>query len=173
MAQVVPGRCTAQTDDPFVVFLIGMRVNRIFAFRKWIPTALAMGPMLRTLYQHPEKGFVGAQSFFYWRGVALVQYWRSLEDLERFARDQGDSHFPAMRRFNQAVGYKDGAVGPLRSGLWQYACLRPGRRDWPRPRGWPARARAPTGRRKPVRGASATDRVDPHTHVGVGAGSPP
>ncbi len=42
MAKVMPGRYTAQTDEPFVVFLIGMRINRFFAFRKWIPTALAM-----------------------------------------------------------------------------------------------------------------------------------
>jgi hypothetical protein len=28
MAKVMPGRFTAQTDEPFVVFIIGMRVNR-------------------------------------------------------------------------------------------------------------------------------------------------
>src|SRR5947209_17074997 len=78
MAKVIPGRYTAQTDEPFVVFMIGMRVNRFFAFTKWIPTAMAMGPMLRTLYQNPEKGFLGGQTFFYWQGIALVQYWRSL-----------------------------------------------------------------------------------------------
>jgi len=77
MAKVMPGRYTAQTDQPFVVFLIGMRINRFFAFRKWIPTALAMGPMLRTLFQHPEKGFLGGELIFYWRGVGLIQYWRT------------------------------------------------------------------------------------------------
>jgi hypothetical protein len=51
MARVIPGRFTAQTDEPFVVFLIGMRVNRPLAFRKWAPTA--MGPMLRELYNIP------------------------------------------------------------------------------------------------------------------------
>jgi hypothetical protein len=35
---VIPGRFTAQTDTSFVVFLIGMRVNRFFAFRTWIPS---------------------------------------------------------------------------------------------------------------------------------------
>ena len=49
MAKVIPGRFTAQTDEPFAVFLIGMRINKFFAFRKWIPVARAMGPMLRTL----------------------------------------------------------------------------------------------------------------------------
>lgn len=110
MARVIPGRFTAEIDEPFVVFLIGMRVNRPLAFRKWVPTAMAMGPMLRELYKSPQKGFLGAEQFFYWPGVALVQYWRSFDDLERFARDLDDPHFPAWRRFNQTVG-TDGSVG--------------------------------------------------------------
>ena len=110
MAKVIPGRYTAQTDEPFVVFIIGMRVNRFFAFNKWIPTAMAMGPMLRTLYQHPEKGFLGAQTYFNLRGVTTVQYWRSFDDLEKFARDKSDPHLSAWRRFNKAIG-SDGSVG--------------------------------------------------------------
>ena len=111
MAKVIPGRYTAQSEGPFVVFLIGMRVNRFFAFRKWIPTFLAMGTMLKTLLAHPEKGFLGGRTFFYWRGVALVQYWRSFEDLERFARSPDEPHLRAWRRFNKVVGFKDGSVG--------------------------------------------------------------
>src|SRR5258708_466857 len=110
MAKVIPGRFTAQTDESFVVFLIGVRINRLWAFRKWIPVARAMGPMLSTLYQHPEKGFLGAQTFFYWRGIAIVQYWRSFEDLEKFARDKNDPHLESWRRFNRAIG-SDGSVG--------------------------------------------------------------
>ncbi|HEY9666440.1 MAG TPA: DUF4188 domain-containing protein [Coleofasciculaceae cyanobacterium] len=110
MAQVIPGRFTAQVDEPFVVFLIGMRINRFFAFSKWLPVARAMGPMLRTLYQNPDKGFLGGQTFFSWRGIAMVQYWRSFEDLEAFARNPDDPHREAWRRFNQAVG-DDGSVG--------------------------------------------------------------
>ena len=110
MSKVIPGRFSADIEGPFVVFIIGMRVNKFFAFRKWIATAMAMGPMIRTLYEHPEKGFLGAQTFVYWRGVATVQYWRSFEDLERFARDKNDPHLAAWRRFNQSIG-SDGSVG--------------------------------------------------------------
>ena len=49
MAQVIPGRFTAQTDDAFVVFIIGLRVNTFFAVRRWIPAALEMRPLLRAL----------------------------------------------------------------------------------------------------------------------------
>ena len=110
MAKVIPGRFTAEIEGPFVVFIIGMRVNKFFAFRKWIATAMAMGPMIRTLYQHPEKGFLGAQTFMFWRGVVTVQYWRSFEDLERFARDKDDPHLEAWRQFNKTIG-SDGSVG--------------------------------------------------------------
>ena len=114
---VVPGRFTARIDEPFVVFMIGMRVNRPLEFRKWVPTARAMGPMLRELYENPQKGFLGAEQFFYWPGAALVQYWRSFEDLERFARDPGDPHLPAWQRFNRTVK-ADGSVG-----IWHEAYL--------------------------------------------------
>jgi hypothetical protein len=110
MARVYPGRYTARKEGPFVVFLIGMRVNRFWALRKWVPTAMAMGPMLRELYSHPEKGFLGTQISLAWRGVTLIQYWRSFEDLERFARAKDDPHFPAWQRFNRVIG-GDGSVG--------------------------------------------------------------
>ncbi len=110
MAKVFPGRYTAHIEGPFVVFMIGMRVNRFLAFRRWIMTAMQMGPMLRTLYQHPEKGFLGGQIFFTLRGPALVQYWRSFEDLEHFARNQDDPHLASWKRFNKAVG-SGGSVG--------------------------------------------------------------
>ena len=80
MSKIFPGRYTAEMDEPFVVFLIGMRVNRIFAVRKWLPTAQAMTTMLRTLYTYPDKGFMGGQTILYRRGLGLIQYWRSFEE---------------------------------------------------------------------------------------------
>lgn len=49
MARVMNGRFTPGLDAPFAVFIIGMRVNRLLAVRKWLPTAMAMGPMLKEL----------------------------------------------------------------------------------------------------------------------------
>ncbi|WP_410923718.1 monooxygenase family protein, partial [Pseudomonas sp. SIMBA_041] len=33
-------------DESFVVFIIGMRINRLLAVHKWVPVAKAMGGML-------------------------------------------------------------------------------------------------------------------------------
>lgn len=110
MTAIFNGRYTADIEGDFVVFNIGLRINRLAAFRKWLPAARAMQPMLETLYRRPELGFLGGQMFLYWRGVALVQYWRSFADLERFARDPAFTHVGAWKQFNQAVG-GDGTVG--------------------------------------------------------------
>jgi hypothetical protein len=110
MAEIFPGRYSAQSDEPFVVFLIGMRVNRLFAFRRWIPVAKAMPPMLAELKRQPELGLLHAEFFFYWRGVAVVQYWRSFELLHAYAHDRNAVHLPAWAEFNRRVG-ADGSVG--------------------------------------------------------------
>lgn len=39
-----------------------------------------------------------------------MQYWRSFDDLERFARDRSDPHLEPWRRFNREVG-ASGDVG--------------------------------------------------------------
>lgn len=110
MAQIMTGRFTAKTNEPVVVFLIGMRINRWWAISKWWPTVSAMGPMLTTLRQHPEKGFLGAENFLYPQGVGLIQYWKSIEDLTRFARNPSDVHQQAWQKFNRSIG-ADGSVG--------------------------------------------------------------
>ena len=110
MNPIFNGRYTAQTDRPFVVFLIGMRFNRIWAVHKWWPVFSAMVPMIITLERNPEKGYLGGMTLIGLRGPLLIQYWRSFDGLERFARDPGDPHLSAWQRFNQAVG-SGGSVG--------------------------------------------------------------
>ncbi|BAC89190.1 DUF4188 domain-containing protein [Gloeobacter violaceus] len=122
MTQVMAGRYTARVEGSFVVFLIGMRINQFWALGKWVPTLRAMGPMLRRLYRNPEKGFLGGETFLYWRGVALVSYWRSFEELEKFARSPDEPHLQAWQRFQRSVG-TDGSVG-----IWHETYLvEPGR----------------------------------------------
>jgi hypothetical protein len=110
MTKIFSGRYTAQTDGPFVVFLIGMRINKWWRFDKWLPVASAMAPMLTTLFEHPEKGFLHGEYFWNMQGPLLVQYWKSFEDLEKFARDPSDPHLDAWKKFNKSIG-SDGIVG--------------------------------------------------------------
>jgi hypothetical protein len=100
---VFTGRHTAQIEGDFVVFIIGMRINRPWKPHKWFPVLMAMPPMVKELEANPESGFLGASQGFLSGGPALVQYWRSFDDLERYARDWDSRHMPAWRKFNQRV----------------------------------------------------------------------
>jgi hypothetical protein len=108
MGKIHAGRYAAEMDGEFVVFIIGMRVNRLFAIHKWFPAFKAMGPMIRELYMNRDLGFLGTEYFLSWRGVTLLQYWRSYEQLEKYAR--GGVHLEAWKHFNRSVG-TDGTVG--------------------------------------------------------------
>jgi len=101
-AEIHRGRYTAEMPDDFVVFLIGMRINRLWKLHKWLPMARAMPGMLRWLDQHPEAGLIKAHNGWL-HGPAVVQYWRSFDDLARFARSADQPHLPAWKFFNQAV----------------------------------------------------------------------
>jgi len=102
-------RLTATLDGDFVVFLIGMRINKPLMIHKWWPVAQAMPRMLKELSRQPELGFLHAEMWFS-RTIILVQYWRSMEQLLAYAKSKDAEHLPAWRSFNQAVG-TDGSVG--------------------------------------------------------------
>lgn len=114
---------TADIDGDFVVFLIGMRVNSWWKVHRWLPVARAMPPMLRSLFRQPELGFLGGHSWIGPRGTLMVQYWRSVEQLEAFAKDPAFPHQPAWREFNRRVR----ATGDV--GVWHETYL-------VRARGW-------------------------------------
>jgi hypothetical protein len=97
------GRWTAQVDEPMVVFLIGMRVNKLRKVRQWWWVTQAMPRMLRGLAAVPELGLLHQESFIRGRVSLMVQYWQSFEHLERFARDADQPHLEAWRRFNRQI----------------------------------------------------------------------
>jgi hypothetical protein len=100
---VLAGRHSATLDGDFVVFLIGMRINRPLRVRRWWPVFSAMPRMVKELEQRPELGLLKASYGFMFGCPALVQYWRSFEQLERYARDADRLHLPAWKAFNRAV----------------------------------------------------------------------
>ena len=107
---VQPGRFTAEIDGDFVVFVIGMRFNRLWKPHRWLPPFMAMPRMLRELAAHPDKGLLGARMAIGGRTITMIQYWRSFEHLEAFAKNPSDPHLPAWREFNAKVG-SGGDVG--------------------------------------------------------------
>ena len=108
--QVQNGRYTADVDGEFVVFLIGMRFNKLWKIHKWFGPFLAMPRMLRELQRSPDKGMLGARMSWGGRTITVIQYWRSFDHLEAFAKNPNDPHLPAWRAFNRSVG-KSGDVG--------------------------------------------------------------
>jgi len=107
MAKIVARRVTADIEGDFVVFLIGMRINKPWKLHKWVPVFMAMPRMIRELERRPESGFLGHITNL---GV-IVQYWRSFEHLEAYARDPNQRHWPAWVDFNKRVGRSRGDVG--------------------------------------------------------------
>lgn len=109
--EVLNGRYTADVSglgDEIVVFLIGMRVNKPLKVGLWWPVFISMFRMLKYLERQPEKGLLGYRSSAL--PPVIVQYWRSFEDLERFARNKDDPHLEPWRSFNRKIG-KSGDVG--------------------------------------------------------------
>ena len=109
VSKVIPERMAAHTDEEFVVFLIGMRINKFWKFHRWIPVALAMGRMLKELSQMENSDLL---SFEAWGGRTsiMVQYWRSFDALEEYARNNSQEHMPAWNQFNRLIN-TNGDVG--------------------------------------------------------------
>ena len=101
---------TARLEGSFCVFLIGMRVNRLWKVHRWLPVARAMPRMLAELRRHPELSLLGAHGWFGGRTLMVQQYWRSFEALTDYARRSDLAHLPAWNRFRQSVG-DSGDVG--------------------------------------------------------------
>jgi hypothetical protein len=107
--EVIKDRMCAEVDGEAVVFLIGMRFNKLWKIHKWFPVLLAMPRMIMELEKKPELGFLGAHVWF-GRTVIVLQYWRSVDHLNAYAKNRSNAHLPAWAAFNRAIG-KSGDVG--------------------------------------------------------------
>jgi hypothetical protein len=103
MAQIFPGRHSARIEGDFVIFLIGMRLNRPWRIRHlpWFMTT--MPKMLKELEADPDAGLLGYQQAVLFGGLGVVQYWRSFDHLERYARSADSAHLPAWSEFNKRI----------------------------------------------------------------------
>jgi Domain of unknown function (DUF4188) len=106
----------AQIDGDFVVFLIGARINNKLQFARSfmdLGGRRGMKHMLDHLVAHPEKGLLAYEMGF----PTIVQYWRSFEQLEAFARGRDDPHLEVWRDYWRRVGRTG------RSGIWHETYL--------------------------------------------------
>jgi len=97
------GRLTTASDAESVVFLLGMRINRLWAVPEVARVGIAMGRMIAELLRHGDLGLLSARTFVSGRDVMVVQYWRSAEELQEYARADGRHHLPAWRDFNHTM----------------------------------------------------------------------
>jgi hypothetical protein len=102
-------RLHAARDGDVVVFLVGMRINRLRAVHRWLPVFLSAPRMVREQEAEPV-GLLGTRFLVAGpREFQLVQYWESFEALREYARE-GDEHRSMWSRFNDALD-ENGAVG--------------------------------------------------------------
>jgi hypothetical protein len=110
MGEIIKKRMCAELEGEFVVFLIGARMLRPWKVWKWWPVVRAMTAMRKELAEHPEMGLLHAQDFNGFPDAMTVQYWKSFEHLEAYAKARDAKHLPAWQSFYKMVGM-DGDVG--------------------------------------------------------------
>ena len=116
MADIGGRRMAAEIDGDFVVFLIGAGFNdrlRLLCSFRDLGGRRGMKHMLDYLVAHPEKGLLA-----YEMGLpTIVQYWRSFEHLEAFAKNTDDPHLDVWRSYWRRVGKSS------RTGIWHETYL--------------------------------------------------
>jgi hypothetical protein len=110
MARIIEWRVCAEIEGEFVLFLIGMRINKPWKFWRWLPVSAAMPRMLIELAKKPELGLLHASTQFGFPNIVVTQYWRSFDALEAYAKNRDAAHLPAWQAFNKAIG-SNGDVG--------------------------------------------------------------
>ena len=106
--QVRSERLTVNRDESFVVFLIGARVNKWWMLPVVWFIATSMGRMMRELISEPSLGLLSSESYF-GRTTMMVQYWRSMDDLHRYAHAKERKHLPVWKQWIKK--WAEGAVG--------------------------------------------------------------
>ena len=110
MSAIIARRMSAEVDGGFVVFIIGARINRWWKVSSWWLVFTAMPRMLIELARRPELGLMHARTQFGFPVISVLQYWRSFDALEAYAKSRDGAHLPAWQAFNKAVG-SNGDVG--------------------------------------------------------------
>ncbi|KRE39010.1 hypothetical protein ASG73_01185 [Janibacter sp. Soil728] len=107
-------------EGDVVVFNIGMTIRKPHRPDLWWTPFVAMPRMIAELSRNraaadrgeaEDLGFLGAHTLMGRRGPWVVQYWRSTEDLYRYASSADAQHLPAWKKFNAVARKHPDAVG--------------------------------------------------------------
>ena len=122
MPGIIDRRVCAEIEGPFVLFMIGARLNRPWKLNVVLPFLATMPRMLKELAAEPALGLLHVRQQFGPSGAMLIQYWRSFEHLEAYARAPDRQHLPVWQWFNGKLG-SNGDIG-----IWHETYLiEPGR----------------------------------------------
>jgi hypothetical protein len=96
------GRKTALIKGDFAVFHIGARPNNTID-NKFKHIGDAMAAIQQELEDRPELGCLGTENYIgeNGQGTFTVQYWRSLEHLNAYARSSTNRHYSPWKRLMQ------------------------------------------------------------------------
>ncbi|TNE89145.1 MAG: DUF4188 domain-containing protein [Deltaproteobacteria bacterium] len=106
---VISERMTVARERGFVVFLIGMRVNKWWQAPLLWAAGSAMGRMLRELAAEPDSGLLSYESYG-GRTTLMVQYWESVEQLHAYAHAREKEHVSAWKQWARSWMHS-GAIG--------------------------------------------------------------
>ena len=109
MVEIIQEMVTADATEPFAVFLIGMRINKPWKVHRWMPVGRAMGRMIQELQSESDSDLLHVESWF-GPTTIMVQYWRSFEAQESYAKAIDKAHLPAWAEFNKRIN-SNGDVG--------------------------------------------------------------
>jgi len=84
--KIYSGCYTVDSKEDIVVFIIGMRINKLFSFSKWLSVFMAMPPMIKELYLNKKLVFLHTEVSFSWKAITLLQYWKSFKQFEFYAK---------------------------------------------------------------------------------------
>jgi Monooxygenase af470-like len=111
------GRWMAIREEPFAVFVFGMRLNRLRGLPRFVWGLRVLRGILRELDAHPEHGFLAGRVYRAGRTLVAVQYWESFDALDAWARDHRLPHRRPWQRYLRE------ALGDEAMGLWHETYL--------------------------------------------------
>ena len=113
MANPAP-RLTHAYEGDVVLFLVGVRIHQPWRLDVVGRVGGAMGPMLAELARNAEElGYLGGRTVLDTGGPTVMTWWRSADDLHRYAAAGDRRHRPAWSAF---YGYA--AKAPKAVTIW-------------------------------------------------------